>query len=275
MKRALLVGIDDYSLSGSDLSNCVEDVTVWCTLLIGRYDFRKDNIRLLVNDRATKENVLKNLNWLVADAGEGDTLVFFYSGHGATFRERDELGYPDEAKDEALKLYGLGTSSLLIDDELSRIVSHLSPAANLSIICDCCFSGGMSDGLKSGMESEEVLKAKYHPMETDPDKPTRRFGLCLSKKDGQTALDNQDFSPAKSLLIAACREDEFASQGGPATGWLSAFSYFTLQVLCSPDLHMSARELIERIRQKMAEGGFSQTPQLKGRSALFERSPFG
>jgi hypothetical protein len=281
MKRALLVGINDYSLTGCDLNNCVNDIDRWSSLLMGRYQFKRGNIRILINDRATKEKVSERLNWLVESANEGDTLVFLYSGHGATFTERDELGYLDEAKDEALKLYGLGTNSLLVDDELNQIFRNLSPAVKLIIICDCCFSGGMSDAITGEIEMDDIPKAKYHPLpydlehRNDPNSPIRAFGYCLSKEEGLHTLNRQDFSHSKSLLIAACEENEFAAQGGPITEGLSVFTFFATQVLNSSGMQISAKELIRLIRQKMADEGYSQTPQLKGRQDLFDQPLFG
>lgn len=281
MKRAVLVGINDYSLSECDLTNCVNDIESWSSLLMDRYQFKRGNIRILVNERATKEKVLERLTWMVENGNDGDTLVFVYSGHGTTFTERDELGYLDEAKDEALKLYGLGTKSLLIDDELNQIFYNLSSEVKLIVICDCCFSGGMIDLMTRRTGPENTPRAKYYPLSydlahrNDPNSPTRVFGRCLSKADGLGALDDQNYSRSKSLLIAACREDEFAAQGSQATGRLSAFSFYAIQVLRSSDEQISAKELIGLVRQKMADDGYSQTPQLIGRQDFFDRPLFG
>ncbi|UCE06961.1 MAG: caspase family protein [bacterium] len=155
MKRALLVGIDDYPGIRSDLKGSIKDIEGWASLLMERFEFTRENIRLLVNERAKKEEVIKRLKWLKYGVGNGDTLVFIFSGHGATFTERHELGHIDEAKDEALVLHGYGVDDMLIDDELSQIFSNISLNVNLTIICDSCYSGGLNNFMQKQKPDRE------------------------------------------------------------------------------------------------------------------------
>ena len=43
---------------------------------------RPENGRLLVDEQATKENIVAALRWLAQVAGPEDRVVFFFSGHG-------------------------------------------------------------------------------------------------------------------------------------------------------------------------------------------------
>ena len=78
--KALLVGINDYyprGPGGPDLEGCVNDVRDMInTLFI--FCFRK--MKVLTNSRATRDEILKGLRWLTAEAKKGDTLVFYYFG---------------------------------------------------------------------------------------------------------------------------------------------------------------------------------------------------
>jgi hypothetical protein len=256
MKRAVFVGIDDYPLAASDLCNCVNDITKWRTLLMEDFGFSGENIRWLKNEEATKARVMEDLEWLKSDVHGGDTLVFVFSGHGMTFAELAESGHLDEEKDEALRLYGWRDEGRLVDDELSRIFCDISSEVNLTIICDCCFSGGISDNA--------------------PITSKRDFGYCLPKEEGPEASSSQDFTGSKSLLLAACREGETSNQGGSDTEGLSVFSFYAIQALRSSNAPRTPRELIERVVRDIAKGGrYSQTPQLKGRQDLFDEPLFG
>ena len=81
-KRALLVGINRYKMAGNNLKGCVNDVTNIRDILIRFYGFKVEDIRVVVDERATKNNIIIRLKWLVTDSKVGDKLLFHYSGHG-------------------------------------------------------------------------------------------------------------------------------------------------------------------------------------------------
>ena len=81
--RALLVGVNKYRIAGSDLSGCVNDVTNMSDILLRHFGFTTKEIRILVDERATKKNILDRLKWLVNKAKGNDRLLFHFSGHGS------------------------------------------------------------------------------------------------------------------------------------------------------------------------------------------------
>src|SRR6266540_1330180 len=84
-KLALLVGINNYKYPDkvSSLEGCLNDVRDIRDILISkRYGFRAEDIHVLRNEEATRENILKEFNThLIAKANPGDVVVFYYSGH--------------------------------------------------------------------------------------------------------------------------------------------------------------------------------------------------
>lgn len=91
--RALLVGINAYP--SSPLNGCVNDTTSMAELLTSpTYNFKSENIRLLVDARATTAAILDHLNWLV-QVEPGATILFQYSGHGAQVPTRNDAGEVD------------------------------------------------------------------------------------------------------------------------------------------------------------------------------------
>ena len=78
-RRALLVGLNKYKIPGSDLNGCVNDVTNIRDILLKYFGFDVNDIRILIDDRATKENIMNRLRWLVADVKSGDRLLFHFS----------------------------------------------------------------------------------------------------------------------------------------------------------------------------------------------------
>ena len=139
--KALLVGINKYKLPGSDLQGCVNDVTNMRHMLLTYFGFTAEQIRVIVDERATKTNIMKRLEWLVKGAKSGDRLVFHYSGHGSQIRDRqgDEL---KDKLDEILCPYDMDwDGTYIVDDDLGRIFSKIPKGVNLDVFLDSCHSG--------------------------------------------------------------------------------------------------------------------------------------
>ena len=82
-KKALLVGLNKYHPSlNADLRGCVNDVETMREILITLFGFDPENIRVIVDSRATYQGIAERLNWLIVDSRKDDELVFHYSGHG-------------------------------------------------------------------------------------------------------------------------------------------------------------------------------------------------
>src|SRR5262249_38421489 len=97
-RRALLVGINDYPDPRNQLEGCVNDVFLISSLL-QESTFAPDEIRVVLNERATTSGILERLHWLLDDVKPGDERVLFYSGHGAqipAYGVRDEPDHLSE-----------------------------------------------------------------------------------------------------------------------------------------------------------------------------------
>jgi hypothetical protein len=63
--------------------------------LAAKCGFAHDDIRLLVDDRATANNIFDRLGWLLNGISSGDRIFFHYSGHGARVDARNQQGQTD------------------------------------------------------------------------------------------------------------------------------------------------------------------------------------
>lgn len=80
-KRALLAGVNDYRNIG-DLNGCLNDLVNMRSVLKTYFGFTNSDIRVVADDRATKQNILNRLSKLTDMSKAGDLLVFHFSGHG-------------------------------------------------------------------------------------------------------------------------------------------------------------------------------------------------
>lgn len=84
------------------------------------------------------------LRWLVQGSQPGDSLVFYFSGHGASQpdNDRDEV----DGFDETLCPVDFETAGKIVDDEINAtIVRPLPKGAVLHAIIDACHSGTVLD----------------------------------------------------------------------------------------------------------------------------------
>lgn len=81
-KLALLIGINQYA-SGDSLKGCVTDVELQKQLLIHRFGFFPQDILILTDQQATRDNILNAFEQhLCLQANADDVVVFHFSGYG-------------------------------------------------------------------------------------------------------------------------------------------------------------------------------------------------
>lgn len=150
-KLALIVGIGAYKKASiPDLHGASADAKRMYTLLTdpAGLGFPKDNVCLLQNEDATLTQVIDRFQQhLVGNAKRGDTVVFYYAGHGSQVQDQNQ----DEADglDETFVLYDSRTNDNagkriadLRDDTFNGLLAQLSgKTKNITVILDSCSSG--------------------------------------------------------------------------------------------------------------------------------------
>jgi hypothetical protein len=143
-RRALLIGINEYPDPQNRLEGCVNDVFLFSSLLQER-GFEPENIRVVLDDRATASAIRERLEWLLEDAGDGMERVLFYSGHGAQLPGYNAKETVDHV-DECLVPYDFAWTkeTAITDDDFYDLYSDLPFSARFFAVFDCCHSGGLT-----------------------------------------------------------------------------------------------------------------------------------
>ncbi len=81
-KLALLVGIDKYASGNSNLKGCKTDVELQKLLLIHRFGFQPEDILIITDEKATRDNIITSFNQHLQQATKDDVVVFHFSGYG-------------------------------------------------------------------------------------------------------------------------------------------------------------------------------------------------
>jgi uncharacterized caspase-like protein len=105
-------------------------------------------VRVLIDEDATRSNVMKAMKDVYSQATKSDAIIFFFSGHGAkeAFLTQEYGGTSE------------GGKGLLMHSEIQSLFDQ-SPARYKYIIADACHSGSWA---QQGVKSAAVTEQQYY-----------------------------------------------------------------------------------------------------------------
>lgn len=306
-RKALLVGVDDYAPSGAggpDLGGCVNDTRDMASTLstLGIVAANPVNMRILTNSRATRAAIMAGLKWLISGSKKGDTLIFYYSGHGS--HTADLTGDEIDRRDETICPHDFSTAGMIADDDLAKAFSTLAAGANLEVIFDSCHSGTatrVAPVRASGSDEVMTLSTHAHELVTlgvggsaapviryveppldvgffidaAPTLPTRRIGALESMvKGGGGSRQAVPVASLNHALWAACRDFETAAEvtiGGVRRG---IFTYHFCRSLRMLGTSVTRLKLDSVVSTELKRLGFAQVPQIEGTPTVLKERVF-
>src|SRR5262249_55500024 len=118
--------------------------------------YPKEQVRVLTGEGAQRDNIVSTLDWLARSAGQDDTALVYFSGHGT------------ENPDFYLVPYGFDwqnlTGTAVSGVEFTKLLRKIR-AQKLLVLLDCCHAGGQAEAksfIKSPMPSaafEELARS--------------------------------------------------------------------------------------------------------------------
>lgn len=147
-KWALVVGISKFQRPEYNLKYAAKDATDFYNYLINEGNFKKDHVLLLLNEQATRVNIMNAFGdqFLPAVSEDGDLVVIFVSTHGTPAAKdkggRNYIVAHDTVIDQ---LYSTGVDM----DELSNRIKEGVKTNRALIVMDTCFSGAGIPGAKA------------------------------------------------------------------------------------------------------------------------------
>ncbi|SFM50371.1 caspase family protein [Nitrosomonas communis] len=206
--RALCVGINRYPTA--PLFGCVADAQAWANAF-KRMGFEEP--LLLLDEKASRANIIERLTSLVTSSRPGDVIVFQYAGHGTQLPDvnRDELGGDSANEDEAICPYDFAGGAFLIDDDIGEIFNQLPSGVNLTCFIDCCHSGTISRFAVGTTPGANVADADERPrfiVASDELKQAHRhFRQNLNRR---RSLTSGGPSLMREVVFSACLSSEVA-----------------------------------------------------------------
>lgn len=132
---------------------CHADAELLRKTLIESCDYLPENsiiLKLEKDDGVTNEQILKQVSDLIEQTKDGDSILFFYAGHGLVIESKTYLVLPETSPHNEA-----GTSLKLW--EVTRILSQ-NKRLNIRIF-DCCHSGEGSRNAVSENQAAEFMQA--------------------------------------------------------------------------------------------------------------------
>jgi hypothetical protein len=282
VRRAVLVGIDDYSAGNrsayqlsdrtrtrlraiqgtpsrqalSNLEGAVNDAAAMREILIQRFGFEERNVILLTNQEATADQILGALqNHLIDNAKPGDVSLFYYAGHGSRIRNtaprNDNAGGFDSTIIPSDALLGVPD---IRAKELVRIYAQ-APRRHirLTVIEDSCFSGGAA----RGAVARNRIRAQPPDLGISVNET---LDVPLPEDSGVLVLSaSQDYEPAAELSST--------DLNGPH----GAFTWALLHVLGASSADERVDRMFQRVRALMQSRAPGQEPVLFAKGGLNSR----
>jgi len=265
-KKALLVGINKYRPDlNANLRGCVNDVDHMREILVNMFGFDPENIRVIVDERATFQGIMERLNWLLTDSRKGDELVFEYSAHGSQIRDRngDEL---DDHLDEILCPYDLDWNNPFTDDILAKLFKKVNKEANLTMVCDSCHSGSITRGLNNpGLIGNPHASRFITP-------PFDIVSRSLDRELPKSNMGKKQEGSQRHVLLSGCRDDQTSADAYIDNKFQGAMTW-ALTCAINDNPNITWREAHSKVLNRLQR--YTQIPQLSGDDDLVDRPIFG
>jgi hypothetical protein len=131
----VFAGISDYT-TASDLPFCASDAARVQQAFVNAGIMDPMDSVVLADHQATRGSIANAIERMSRRLQPGDTLVFFFSGHGSQRADHD--GDEGDGQDETIEL----ADGAMTDDELTQL---LQAAQHRSFVAlDTCYSGGFA-----------------------------------------------------------------------------------------------------------------------------------
>jgi uncharacterized caspase-like protein len=141
-KWALVIGISKFKDPSIQLKYAAKDALDFYDFLINQAHFANDHVKLLVDEDATRENILNQLGdkWLPHVAMPEDLVVIYISSHGSpSSADVGGLNYLVAHNTDKNNLFVSGIPM----QDLTRLIKERVHAQRIVVILDACHSGAV------------------------------------------------------------------------------------------------------------------------------------
>ncbi len=219
---ALVIGINRYK-NFDRLQTAVNDATGVADILKSDYGFQTE---LILDEKATRQNIMKRLNALKGKLNPEDQLLIYYAGHGYLDKETETSYWLPVDAERSDPTNWIEAKS--VSDQLKR-----TRAMQVLVVADSCYAGTISRAI-------------------DPD--------LAGRGSRESYLQKLKSKPSR-VLIASGGNEPVDDSGGRGH---SVFADVLIRSLKNPiDQKFTAEELLIRQIKESVAGRAEQTPEYR------------
>jgi hypothetical protein len=219
---ALIIGINRYK-NFDRLQTAVNDATGIGDILKSDYGFQTE---LILDEKATRQNIMKRLNALKGKLNPEDQLLIYYAGHGYLDKETETSYWLPVDAERSDPTNWIEAKS--VSDQLKR-----TRAMQVLVVADSCYAGTISRSI-------------------DPD--------LAGRGSRESYLQKLKSKPSR-VLIASGGNEPVDDSGGRGH---SVFADVFIRSLKNPiDQQFTAEELLIRQIKESVAGRAEQTPEYR------------
>jgi uncharacterized caspase-like protein len=256
-----------------------KDAQRFVDTLTQKMGVKESNVRLILGSAGTYDGFVGGMQWLASRSQPEDTVVVYFSGHGASIPDQPPLDEADN-RDECFVLHHTEKPSdwkeairqkvLMVDDDFNVLMKKITARKKI-LVADCCHSGTIDK--EAGIEGDGFI-SKFYPLR-DPD--TRQDMWMVKAKSAVTNYGNDN-----EALLSACLDNETSYENERLEH--SIFTYFLIQAINegARDLERAFEAAKKRVIRYVEEGSRrrnskvgTQTPQLTDPHGLVKTVRFG
>lgn len=258
-KFAFLSGINLYAPHlNCDLRGCVNDVETYRYILINYYKLHPDNIRVLLDFRASENAIIEHMHWLVEH--EDSRLICTYSGHGSDMRVRNW-----DARLSSKKVQLLCGSDINFDDpklldyKIGEIFDKKPESSSLTFFVDACHSETMTRGLAKRLFTRNN-RSRYLPPPRDIQFRSESINIETSK-----IVDLKEAPLRNRTVVSACEDEQTAADAYINGKYQGAFTAHIAKYLRPGNTY---DEHFPQFIKDIKSARFDQNPQVNGPQGL-------
>jgi hypothetical protein len=250
--KALLVGINAYPNPNNNLRGCINDIVDMEYFIASKNKvYAKENIKTLTDDKATKNNILDHLNWLILGASAGDQILFHYSGHGAQLPSNGQAIEKD-GLDEIICPYDFSDAdankTAISDKEFAKIFAAIPKGVHFVWISDSCHSEDLSR--KQAID----LDTRFRRFNHEPEQRVTTPSASLSAEP----------IPLHGSLLSGCASHQLSADAYINNRFNGAFTHYLIKNLSLYGEDASMQEIVKYVNIDLMENNYDQNPQSEG-----------
>lgn len=248
---ALLAGINDYQGRLNPLGGCADDIRGFQEFLRGRVD--KEHLRVLplVNEDATRENIINGFTEHLAGAGKDDVAIFYFSGHGSYELVEERYWHLEPTgRNQTIVCADSRRPGIpdLADKELSELIGAVAAnGPHVLVVLDCCHSGG---GTRDPAALPSDVRARLAPPAEEPRAvetylPGVRRAMAATGRDSGSPGSGAAIGDApRHVALAACESSQLSVELPIGGGYRGVFSAMLQRALATLGPGATYRDLL-------------------------------